>query len=151
MVERSPQYMEVFFLWLMAGVHHRFDGLLLMSIPPVPIQMFLALSSVFTHLPLLKSFLLIWYKDWKRFVDSETQKNWLKWAVKLLKQRNEDLSKSFPRHCWPPGCWTEIYQIIVLGRQTITCHTEIYNLIFQMFRICSLVSAWVKHPPRRPF
>ena len=35
----------------------------------------------------------------QRSVDPEIQKNWLKWEVKLLQQRNEGLSKSFPQHC----------------------------------------------------
>ena len=65
-------------------------------------------------------FLLIWYKDWKRYVYPETQKNWLKWTAKLLQQRNEGLSKSFPWNCWTEINWQIPYQITVIGRHNFT-------------------------------
>ena len=73
--------------------------------------MFLALSSAFTNLPLFRSFLLISCKNWKRYVDLETQKNWLKWTIKLLQQRNIMKDLSFPRNCWTEISWQISYQM----------------------------------------
>ena len=58
--------------------------------------------------------------------------------------------QGFLQHCLTEMSWQISYQITVMGKQNYYL-SKFYNLIFQISKMCPLVSASVKHPPHGPF
>ena len=63
-------------------------------------------------------------------MSTQKQNDMFKWAVKLLEERNDDLSKNFPLHCWTEINWQISYHITAMGRQNYYL-SWCYNLVFK--------------------